>query len=221
MSAGPLPDPRRQIPLDAYNRALAVRIGALPPGPRAAFATACAERLAAAWLSFMAATGVDDGGLVRRALDRAWTAAALGGAEGVTGDDAALIEACVALIPDAETPGMLPAHADNAIAATAYALQAALDGDAEAAAWAASTCMDTLDAYLLPGLPVVSDEEEAEVWAHPLVRAEVERRDADLALLATTNLATAIAVVRARAAGASLLPLDELVHVHLGPPSVP
>jgi hypothetical protein len=167
----------------------------------------------------MAATGVDDGGLVRRALDRAWAVAAGGGGDAVDPDGPALVEACVALIPDAEAPWSLPAHAENAVAAVAYALEAAIGGDVEAAAWAASTCMDAVDAVLLPGLPVVSEAEDTAVWEHRIVRAEVARREADLAALAAPDLATAVSAVRARAVGTSLLPLDELVHTLPGPPS--
>jgi hypothetical protein len=166
----------------------------------------------------MAATGADDGGLVRRALDQAWTAAAAGGTEEVVGDGPALVEACDALIPDADAPWALPPHAENAIVAAGYALEAAISSDAEAAAWAASTCMDSVDAFLLPGLPVVSEAEEAAVWAHPLVRAELERREADLTTLMASDLSTATAVVRARSAEVSLLPLEELDHTPPGPP---
>lgn len=207
-----------QIPLATYGRELAARLAALPTRPRAAFAAACAERLFPAYAAYLAARGVDDAGTVRRALDAAWQVIEDGavmdgsdrGAAATAPDAAALVRACVVLIPDEEAGTILPRHAEEAIAAAAYALQAAADLADDAGAWAATVAMDALDAYLLQDVPIVDAAAEQAVWAHPLVRDEVERREIDLAILAGPDLATAVALVRTRAAGTSLLPLAKL-----------
>jgi hypothetical protein len=212
------PEARPEIPLANYGRELAARLAKLPTRPRAAIAAACAERLYPAYAAYLAARGVDDAGTVRRALDAAWEVieggAVLDGPDGGVAvrapDAAALVRACVALIPDEDAGTILPRHAEEAIATAAYALQAAADLADDAGAWAATVAMDALDAFLLQDVATVDAAAEQAVWAHPLVRAEVERREIDLVILAGPDLATAVALVRARAAGTSLLPLDEL-----------
>ncbi len=204
---------RRVVPLADYDRALKADLKALPQRTRAAFAAACAERLYPAYASFVKASGRDDGGLVRRTLDLAWDGARSGTV--AAEDPAALFERCIALIPSDESgEEAIPAHADDAIAAAAYALQAAAGLDDGAAGWAAERVTNCLDSFLLSNeIDIWADDAEQRVWEHPLVVAEVNRRKDDLRRLAETPVwATVVDSVREAATGVSALPLDRLDH---------
>jgi hypothetical protein len=197
-----------KIPIADYDRKLKARLSGLSPRQQAAFAAACAERLFPAYEGFREASGTDDRGLVRRALDLAWEGATTGAVP--IRDPAALFEACVLLIPDDEADLRIPPYADDAITAAAYSLQAAAGLDGEAAGWAAQRGTDTLDNFLLTMSIVQGPDADRLVWAHPLVQAEVDRREADLATLDSADWPAAVAEVRSRASRASVLPLDQL-----------
>jgi uncharacterized protein YjaG (DUF416 family) len=196
-----------------------MRLAALPAWQQAAFAASCAERMYPAYAAFRSASRTDDGGLIRRALDLAWESAATGSIS--DSDPAALFERCVALIPDQEADFTIPDHAEDAISAAAYALQAAAGLSDEAAGSAASVGTDALDSFLLDSGAVPwtattrADRAQMDqrVWQHSLVQAEVARREADLTRLASSaNRGTSVGELRARATGDSLLPLDQLDH---------
>jgi uncharacterized protein YjaG (DUF416 family) len=206
------------FPAVAYARDLKSRVALLPGWQQAAFAAACAERLYPAYAAFRAASGTADDGVVRRALDLAWDGAAGGVVD--EADPAAVVERLVALIPREGDAVAIPDHADDAIAAAAYALQAAAGLDDQAAGWAAQRGTDALDSYLLSSDSVPWSAETREgralmdqrVWQHPLVQAEVARREDDLARLAAGDREAAVRHVRASAMNLSLLPLDQLDH---------
>ena len=204
---------RRVIPLLEHDRALKLELLALPHRAQAAFAVACAERLYPAYAAFVDSSGREDNDLVRHTLDVAWEGARSGSLQAE--DPAALVELCVALIRrDDSGEDPIPAHADDAIAAAAYCLQAAAGLDEDAAGWAASRVSDCLDNFLVTTEIDLSDPDaEQKVWEHPLVRAEVERRAADLRRLAdAADWEAAVDDVRASATGLSALPLDALNH---------
>jgi hypothetical protein len=202
----------QRIPLAAYGLALNAELETLPPRGRAAFAAACAERQYPAYAAFVLALGREDDGTVRRTLDRAWDLAASGIVSDP--DTIGLIEQCAALIPDSEAVDSIPAHADDAIAAAAYALQAAAGLDERAAGWAAQRGTDGLDNYLLSNdIDDSLPDADQLVWSHPLVMAEVSRREADLRRLNTaSSWQAAVDAVRADATGVSVLPLELLDH---------
>lgn len=137
---------QQAFPTVAYDKQLKARLLELHPRQQAAFAAACAERLFPAYAAFREASATDDGGLVRRALDLAWDGAVTGTVP--ERDPAAIIEACVLLIPHDDGDIMIPPHADDAIAAAAYALQAAAGLRAEAPGWAAQRGTDALSSFL-------------------------------------------------------------------------
>jgi uncharacterized protein YjaG (DUF416 family) len=203
---------RRVVPLADYDSALKAELKELPQRTQAAFAAACAERLYPAYASFVGASGRDDDGLIRRTLDLAWDGARSGvvAAE----DPAELFEQCVALIPTDGSEEAIPAHAEDAIAAVAYALQAAAGLDDKAAGWAAEQVTNCLDSFLLANeIDISAPDSEQRVWAHQLVVTEVNRRKDDLRQLAEPpDWGTAVDAVRAAATGASALPLDRLDH---------
>jgi len=210
--AAAAPTARRAVPLASYDRALRAELKALPRRTQAAFAAACAERLYPAYAAFLQASGRDDEGLVRQALDLAWAWAKTDVPQDPDPTD--LVERCVALIPGDEAGDFIQAYADDAIASVAYALQAAAGSEEEAAGRAAQRGTDSLDTFLLsnqidPSLPGADQR----VWEHPLVTAEIRRRDADLRRLSNaTDLEAAVDAVRANAARVSLLPLEHLDH---------
>jgi hypothetical protein len=206
------------FPAVEYAAALKVRIAALPAWQQAAFAAACAERMYPAYAAFRDLSATDTDGVVRRALDRAWEGAETGSVG--ERDPAALIERCASLIPDEDADFTIPDHAEHAISAAAYALQAAAGLSDDAAGWATSVGTDALDSFLLTSgaVPWTATTRadrarmDQRVWAHDLFQAEVARREADLARLATGDRAATVRELRARAAGDSLLPLDQLDH---------
>jgi uncharacterized protein YjaG (DUF416 family) len=219
LGSTPPPDDPDAFPAVEYASGLKVRIAALPAWQQAAFAASCAERLYPAYAAFRSVSGTDDGGLVRRALDLAWEGAATGSIS--EEDPGALVERCVALIPDQEADFTIPDHADDGIAAAAYALEAAAGLSDEAAGWAAMRGTDALDAFLINSgaVPwtgatrVERAQMDQRVWRHDLVQAEVARREADLARLASSvEREASIRELRGRAVGVSLLPLDQLDH---------
>lgn len=205
---------RRAIPLAEYQTALRARLMVLSVRTQAAFAAACAERLYPAYAAFMEASGRDDHGLVRRSLDLAWDGATSGAVP--VADPAGLFEQCVALISgDGSELGAIPAHADDAIASAAYALQAAAGLDDAAAGWAAERATNSLDDFLRSSeIDDVADwEADRRVWEHPLVAAEVARREDDLRRLAdSSDWGAAVDAVRRAATGVSALPCDRLNH---------
>jgi Protein of unknown function (DUF416) len=207
------PSGRRVVPLADYDAALKGELKQLPQQTQAAFAAACAERLYPAYAAFVQASGRDDQGLIRRTLDLAWDGARSGVV--AVDDPAGLFEQCVALIPgDESEEDAIPAHADDAIASVAYALQAAAGLDAKAAGWAAEQVTNCLDTFLLSNeIDISAPDAEQRVWEHPLVVTEVHRRNEDLRRLAESpDWETAVDAVRATSAGVSALPLDRLGH---------
>lgn len=200
----------RGVPLADYDKSLMASLGTLPKQAQAGFAAACAERLYPSYAAFLGVSKRDDHGLVRHALDVAWEGAKTGVV--ADADSSGLVERCVTVIPadDAEDP--IPVHADDAIASVAYALQAAAGLDPRAAGWAAEQVTDSLDNFLLSNEIDINDPDgEQRVWDHPLVKAEVARREEDLRRLhGPLDWGEAVDAVRARATGMSALPLERL-----------
>jgi hypothetical protein len=206
------PPARRSVPLASYDQALKAEVKTLPQRTQAAFASACAERLYPAYAAFLQASARDDEGLARRALDLAWELTRTGIVRDADPRD--LVERCVGLIPDDEAEDSIPPHADDAIASVAYALQAAAGLDDGAAGWAAQRGTDSLDSFLLSNeIDVSLPDAEQRVWEHPLITAEISRREADLGrLTGASDWEAAVDAVRAAAARVSALPLERLDH---------
>ena len=203
---------RREVPLAEYDRTLKASLTALPPRTQGAFAAACAERLYPAYAAYLRASGRDDEGLVRQALDLAWEEAKTGA--DTDGRSSSLAERCVALISDGETGDAIPAHAEDAIASVAYALQAAAGLDPRASGWAAERVTNTLDTFVLSNdIDDTLPDADRRVWEHPLVRAEISRRDDDLRRLdSASDWWAAVDAVHASATEVSALPLERLAH---------
>ena len=206
------PRARRVVPLAEYDLALKAALMTLPERTQAAFAAACAERLYPAYAAFVRTSGRDDEGLVRQALDLAWSGAKVGVVP--EHDPSGLVERCVALIPDTEAEDAIPAHADDAIASVAYALQAAAGLDPRASGWAAQRVTDTLDDFVRSNdVGGTLPDAEQRVWEHPLIRTEISRREDDLRRLnSASDWPAAVDAVRASATAVSALPLERLDH---------
>ena len=202
--------PGGPVPLASYDEALKAALKMLPRRTQGAFAAACAERLYPAYAAYAQRSGLDDEGLVRRALDLAWAWAKTGVIEDPDPSD--LVERCAGLIPGIDAEDAIPAYADDAIASAAYALQAAAGLDDAAAGWAAQRGTDSLDDFLLSDeIDISVPGAERRVWEHPLTSAEISRRDQDLRRLnGSSDWDVAVDAVRADATGVSALPLDRL-----------
>jgi hypothetical protein len=202
----------RVVPLAEYDAKFRVTLRYLPQDVQAAVAAACAERLYPSYAGFLTATRRDDEGLVRHALNLAWQGARAQAMPGVHAN--ALFERCVALIPRQGDEDVIPAHAEDAISSAAYAPQAAAGRDDGEAGWAAQCVTDAVDNYLLSTeIDIDEADSEQRVWQHPLIQAEVTRREDDLRELgAKSDWAGAVDIVRARASGVSALPLELLDH---------
>jgi hypothetical protein len=74
--------------------------------------------------------------------------------------------------------------------------------------------MDSLDSFLLSNeIDISLPDAEQRVWKHPLVTAEVSRREADLRRLdSASDWKAEVDAVRADATGLSALPLERLDH---------
>jgi hypothetical protein len=199
-------------PTAAYQRQLNGLLRGLTASQRAVFAAACAERLYTPYPARRDRSGLDDGGLVRAALDLAWE----GAIDGLVDDPdpAGLFERCVALIPALESAEHIDDYAEDAIAAAAYALQAAARLDEAAAAWAAQRGIDAIDTLVVTelgwkgGTAAQASEVDRLVWDHPLTRQELRRRHADLASLSEPDLEAAVRAIRVRATGSDVLVLE-------------
>jgi hypothetical protein len=127
-----------------YNEnRLAKELSELPPGVRASFACACAERLMPTYQWFCLTTGSGSYDLLREALNDAWTANATGQAS-----ELRIIRKKVVDAPHPEeSPRMFPgaAVAQNAVAAARYAMDVSLTGDVQASVWVARQLYEAAD----------------------------------------------------------------------------
>jgi Protein of unknown function (DUF416) len=127
---------------------IAARLVALPPSARVLFACACAERLMPAYRWFCDITGSTSFGLVREALDAAWSAD--------IPDKTVAVAQVTALMPREDEEETFPgsAIAQNAVACVAYALEARQNGDVQASAWAARQLYEAADVVVQQGSAV-------------------------------------------------------------------
>jgi hypothetical protein len=127
---------------------LAKELLVLTPSARASFACACAERLMSAYRWFCLATGSDNYGLVREALNMAWTA----NAPKQMAELDSMRKRVIGVAPHAgltNVPGA--AVAQNAVAGVCYAMEVRLTGDLQAAVWAARQLYEAADGVVQQG----------------------------------------------------------------------
>ncbi len=196
--------------LGDYLKDLKAALRSMARPNRAAFACACAERLFSALLRDPGEFGAENVALVRAALDAAWEAAASGM---FASDPAVLIKGLDGLLPANDEEELeIPEDVEDAIAAVAYAVEAAADADPDAAGSAAQRLFDTLERYLLnhgvewPSRGADVTRMDQEEWAHPATVAEVARQQADLRVLRGGPIELAVAKIRSEARRAAVAP---------------
>ena len=197
------------VPLAAYDAAFKARLATLPGRTRSAVAAACAERLYPAAVAWLRRVGGGGEVIVRSTLDLAWEGARTGG---LTSDEARRgIEPCRALLADAGSAEVVPPVVEDAIRRRRVCARGR-GGARRPGRRMGGPTGDGRSRRLPAGWrdrPGLADADRT-VWEHPLVVAEVARREADLRRLEAADWAAALAGVRLDAAQTSALPLDRL-----------
>jgi hypothetical protein len=152
---------------------LARELSLLPIHSKAAFASACAGRLAAALKA-----GGTEAGLTLSALSllRAFVAGE------PIGDVTALEARLLSAMPDEDSPDLAAALSEDALAAAAYALRCAANGHTEDAVWAARRAYETVDWLARQAMTgsIFTKEMEIAALRHPSVQTELRRQWRDL-----------------------------------------
>jgi len=159
---------------------------------RAAFAAACAERLAPLFLRYAATTEAADGAALRAIIDEVWRA--------VSGEDCdlrPLQAAAEDLVPDDEGEwSTQTAYAQNAAACSAYAVRAWLTDDPQEAAWAARQLYEAADhaaQQIVKAAGIRPADLERMILGHDLVQAALGAIEDDLTSVEGDNDVTALA----------------------------
>lgn len=167
------------MPFLTYDEpALVERLLLLSERARTAFAASCLCRLAAALDA-----NHSNSGLVSE-VQAQLLAFVLAARENI---DSSLGEELVSAIADVgEDSTFAAAHAEDTLAAAAYAIRCAGSGQAQDAAWAARRAYETVDRYAGKDEQGGSytTEFEAAVMRHPIVQREINRQRRDLDELA-------------------------------------
>jgi uncharacterized protein YjaG (DUF416 family) len=172
---------------------------------RVVFAAACAERLLPAYARFSLRTGRGDLPKLRGLLSRLWED--LAGAPMTAREIQSSIDAALQLTPTEDDGPWVPeqAAAEDAGAATAYALRCRQNGKGQEAAWAARRAYEAVDQLVIQhdGLNMNAPGAEARVLDHPLVQDELQCQKRDLLELLGAKRKTpeqVLAPIRSRAA---------------------
>jgi len=168
-----------------------------------AFAASCAERMLALYQSLAMTAGREGVETLRSAVDLAWLAA-LGTAEVGSASVSELQDSVLALLPDEGDLPELAYAAEDAVAAIAYALGTAVDGDPQEAVWTARRAYERANEHALRVLLIDLNEPDAEASldASPWVQQELARQQRDLRYLLSsgTDWEAHLELVRRRAA---------------------
>lgn len=175
------------------EKTLVESLNLLSKESRVAFAASSASRLVAAYENFHQRTGLGNPETIRVALNNVW--------RGVFGEkDIELqlrtnLEAVMKLVPEENNSwSPLHAYADDAVSAVAYAIRAAVTGDAQEAAWAAKRVYEAVDEYVITQNEsfLSGKGSEQEIINDPLIQQELDRQGDDLkALLSSESSKTA------------------------------
>jgi uncharacterized protein YjaG (DUF416 family) len=164
------------------EKALSIGLDQIPPPLRAIFAATIAERLFPAYANFSRKTGRGHPAKLADILERLWQ-----DLKGTPMDAQELQESInllMNLIPKEDDIPWIPeqAWAEDAAAATAYALRCRQTGDSREAAWAARRAYEALDHFVLTPIKIDTNvmgvEERA--LSSPLIQAELIRQLRDL-----------------------------------------
>jgi uncharacterized protein YjaG (DUF416 family) len=174
------------------------RLARLPWPASAAFAAACAQRLFTGYERYAVET-VQGSKPLAAALDELWA-----GLAGRPVNFEELADQCEELVPDTLNEWSLAAqYAEDAVAATVYALRCAASRDPADAIASANRAYESVDAILQEELDLdFSRPGGAEMMrAHPQTQAELSRQERDLVELeGADDLREALLSMRQRAA---------------------
>lgn len=184
------------------------RIQQLPTINRAAFAAACAERMAPSYEAYSARSGNADFKVYNELLARLWT-----DLEGQRMSDAEIdanIERAEELVPP-EDSSWVPEYpaADDAAAGLAYSFECRRNESAKEAVWAASRAYEAIDDYVITNenVDTAAPGAESEILSHRLVQAELARQSRDLDELREGRITINQLRDRAKAEATEFLPL--------------
>lgn len=156
---------------------LRARISILPRFSAITFAAACAARLE----NTARHLNVSDGLMVLLSRNIEAVITYLEG--GLMFDTLAAQKELLAAMPDEDaSPDLLGAIAEDAAAATVYAVRSIQEGDPRNAVWAAQRAYEAADREVLGTLDVgtVGDSEEVYILEHPFIQTELRRQSRDL-----------------------------------------
>jgi Protein of unknown function (DUF416) len=164
--------------------ALTRRLARLARPVPAAFAAACAQRLASGYDRYAAETGAGEPATLAAALASLWDALI----EPPPPEELMeLADQILDIVPDTLGDWTVSTqYAEDAAAATVYALRCAATGDPGDAVLTAARAYESVDAILLYELDLdfAGAEQEAQLRVHPLTQAELARQERDLDELA-------------------------------------
>ncbi|HSV01893.1 MAG TPA: DUF416 family protein [Phenylobacterium sp.] len=176
------------------------------------FAACCASRLLAPYETCQEEIAPLGGNLLRPAIDRLWNFVEVG----EQAEWKALAIQLVAAIPD-EDINLTFGHCviDDALAATAYAIQAASGLGVQNAVYSGRRLYETVDRFagLSFNITEFTDVVERNVLSHPVVQMELERQciDVDVLVRSTDEMLPDLArELHERSTAASALPVDDL-----------
>lgn len=181
--------------------ALRIRLAEIPPRYRAAFATACAERLLPNYAIFCRAIGWDHHNLLRDQLDLAWNQIETDTA--VSNHEAARRVAAInAITPHTEDfDHPYTSAALDACVATGYAIEALSSNDNVLPAfYAASSAHDTVYMHLQMTEGIGNDDPafENRIYRHPFMRRELDAQDGSLKFLSGKSALSAASLAELR-----------------------
>src|SRR6266568_3457715 len=172
-----------------YRKQLFEALERVPPALRPAFAAACAERLLPRFVQVSEEARRGDAALLSEALDQVWTWAATGKRDEVTARR--LIPKLEANVFEDGLTHEWAFAADDAAAATTYAMMATASQKAQDAGWAAMRILDALDTFLqaklFPNGGKISADRLEQMAQQPIYQAELDRQRRDLERLAATS----------------------------------
>ena len=198
-------------PLLEYDEQSLVRqLSRLPAPARSAFAAACAERLLPAYEHYCASGPPIDPQAVGKVLAKVWNFANGGKVSELTEDAVFLTDAITS--DDDDDGKYADVVADDALAATAYAVRSVDHQDAREAAWAARRAYEAVDRFVAKTQNATSytPTVESTILSDDLVQSELKRQDRDISLLASADpseLRNVIVQMRDSSRTESALPL--------------
>jgi uncharacterized protein YjaG (DUF416 family) len=164
------------------ENSLVARLSILPVEYMVVFAACCAERLLPAYKCFATDNKLEG------CLSNVWDWLSNTKITNSTWND--LLEKCLALMPSEDSQELeSAAYAEDAVAATSYAIRTKISGQPNEATWAARRVYEAVDQYVIRERRSQGKEpfNEPEVLHHPICQQELQRQLRDLEDLEKDN----------------------------------